>query len=256
MKKVLMNVVGTKFLVFLLISVTFLLVSCAPSSTATTTTTLTILETLPTYTTTSETTLVIMPTLVNPTPAHPNMGIVTGHVLLTNNTPASSTWIAVYKRGQYLSEQTTWTNNNGGYNFSNLPVGYYDIQPVLTYDDEGFETQTSSVFVQDQQTVVADTIIVPIDIDIYCNGSKVVVNDFTTSMVPMTVSWNEISKANDYTVVITSTNPKGYDKSTMSATTNLLWPALEFPGYYQIVVKAFDGNNVIIAVGRSFFQVK
>ncbi len=263
MTKISINLDFKKLIFPLFVILLLFLVSCSPSvtSTITTTVTSTKMETI-TNATASSTTTKITPTMVSPTPAHPNTGGIYGRVFFTDNTPANSTSVAAFKSGEYITHNLVSTNANGEYHFTDLPVGSYEIQPLLTWASAGVETPVVKISVSDQQISTAPPLSVPRYIDtIYCNGSEIIMFKFNAPLAPLTLSWRNIPNSNTYTVTITGNpndtppGPADYDKSTTTTMTSIIWPTLQVGGY-EIVIKAFNQQNTLIGIGMEWFEVQ
>ena len=259
----------TTLRVLLFIPLMLFLASCTNSSvSATVTSTFTTIETattpassLPVDTEITPTLVSTTSSLVSPNPVQLDVGSVKGRVLFMDNTPANSTTVGIFKSGDSLSTDVESTDQDGYYYFLGLPIGNYEIQPSFHWDSEGVETPTIDVTVGDNQLTQAATIVVPRDINaIYCNGSEIIMFQFTAPMSPLKLSWTNIPNAVNYTVTITGNphdtppGPINYDDSVNTTMATMTWPTLQIGGY-QIIIKALDQQNEIIGIGMSYFEV-
>jgi hypothetical protein len=197
------------------------------------------------------------------TSSTPNTGSVTGRVLFTDNTPAYPNLVYIFESGilASVSIATTSVDTNGYYYFSNIPVGIYEIYTAIYKDYTLQKPDADLITVVDQHVTTVPLIIVTRWIsNIYCEDTEINSKNGHVSMVPLSLSWTSIPNTNTYSVTITSNSsatppgPIGYDSTSMTTGTSIIWPVLQ-PGSYTIVIKAFDQQNTLVGIGTHSFIV-
>jgi hypothetical protein len=193
------------------------------------------------------------PEVVTPTPVfETNTGHVTGRVVYKDGTSASQVSVWIFKRGAFLSTEHATTKANGEYYFSGLPVGDYDIYAAI-YKDYGLETPDAEIRVYDQKVTAVLLIIVPKEVE-FSFG-----DDYPAD-TQLSISWGPIPDTYKYTVTIASNldaaspGPIEYNNVATTSQTSLIWPALQLGGY-EITIRAFDQNNILIGIGKDFFTI-
>jgi len=167
----------------------------------------------------------------------------------------------------------TSTDRSGRFIFENLPAGSFELFSATYkyyYDLNDRTPPDETVTVLDRQTVALQDITVPREIsrieinglDVTHNGSnyETVEKNHTIPRAPVTLSWENISGANSYSVTLiaapddTPPGPTGYEQTVETRESSVMWSALA-PGSYHIYLDALDDRDNLVGRGFEWFIV-
>jgi len=194
-------------------------------------------------------------------------GTIIGTVLYADGTPASKTYMYIFKDEDSLCFAFGITDTDGFYTFNHLPFGRYEIYSSGIVLGMGFEDwwdidkDTYTSFTRRPEVVnltknelrIAPTRTHFRNIIIYC------LQEYLNTNQPV-ISWEPVPTAAYYKVEIyagyqSERNHEDYEKEITVSDTSIIWPEQLIETDYVISVDAYDENGIYLTDGHDLFWI-